>query len=407
MRIAFLASTYPRFETDGSGRFVRSLAEAMHALGHTVDVLAPYHPQVGVIDSPVCVHHFRYIWPARLNIMGYAQAMDSDRSLRRGAYALAPLYFAAALLNLDRLERRNRYDAVHVHWVIPNGPAAAWVARRHRLPLVVSLHGSDIFFALKNRWLGRLAASVFSQAVAVSACSPALQAGAVQLGARPEKVHLIPWGADPVVFAPAGDPAAFRAHWGLAPDAPVILSLGRLVEKKGVAYLIRAAPEVLSAQPLTRFVVAGDGPERQPLQQLAETLGVAPAMCFTGELPWAEVPLALQACDIFVAPSAPDERGNLDGLPTTILEAMAAARPVVASRVAGIPLAVTDQVTGLLVPPADSGLLAQALLRMLADPALAQAYGRAGRQRVEQELNWQSIARRFVNFYQLESAAHD
>ncbi len=101
VRIAFVASTYPRFPGDGAGRFVLSMAEAVTSLGHEVHVVAPYHPAVAPTPGPVIVHHFRYIWPDAWAIMGYAQAMESDKSLRKGAYLLAPLYFLFGLLKLD------------------------------------------------------------------------------------------------------------------------------------------------------------------------------------------------------------------------------------------------------------------------------------------------------------------
>lgn len=399
MRIAFLSSTYPRFWGDGSGRFVQSIAEAVQGLGHEVHVIAPYHPLVEPFESPVHLHHFRYIWRADWHIMGYAQAMQSDQSLKKGALVLTPLYYGAAYRALRQLLQSQSFDVIHVHWVIPNGPIALPLAHQYRLPLVVSLHGSDIFFALRNALFGFFARQVFRYANVVTACSPDLQAGAIRLGAEPSRTHLLPWGADPEVFKVDTKAIAPRSRWGLPLDAPILLSLGRLVRKKGIEYLIRALPTILAHHPKTQLLIAGTGPEMPVLQNWAVTLGVQRSVRFLGEIPWQDIPELLAASNIFVVPSIHDERGNLDGLPTTILEAMAATRPIVATDIAGIPLVVQHEYNGLLVPEGQPDALAQAIIRLLDNPGMASQYGLAGRQRIVNELNWQQIARRFEQFY--------
>lgn len=399
MRIGFITSTYPRYQEDGSGRFVQSIAEALSDLGHEVHVLAPYHPSISQLNSSVYVHHFRYIWPDKLAIMGYGHAIDSDRSIYRLAYFLAPFYYIAGLFQMIKLTRRFKFDIIHAHWVIPNASIAAVVAYLFRIPLVITLHGSDIFVAQRNPFFAWLAGRMFKIASAVTACSPELLQGALALGAESQRTHLIIWGADPEVFSPSEDRSRYRSQWDIPTDAPVILSLGRLVKKKGIEYLVRAFPSVLQHYPNALLVIAGDGPEQTTLQALVKKLDMSASVRFVGAIPWDSVPLILQLCDIFTVPSIRDDRGNLDGLPTTILEAMASSRPVVASAIAGIPLAVINQQTGLLVPEADSNCLAQAINMLLANPALAQQYGQKGRKRVEMELNWRNVAQQFLVLY--------
>ena len=401
LKVGFVASTYPRFEGDGAGRFVQSIADALAALGHEVHVLAPYHPSVRPVESPIQIHHFRYIWPDALAIMGYAQAMDSDRSLHKLAYLLSPLYFLSGFIHLMWIARRYKIDVLHAHWVIPNAPIAALVAKFLHLPLVISLHGSDVFFAQKQFLLRRIAKWAFSRAVATTACSPDLLEGALEIGAPKAKTHLLIWGADPNVFDQVVDAMHVRSQWGIHPSEGVVLSLGRLVKKKGLQYLLQAIPRVLERVPNTRFVIAGSGPELDALREQADQLSVLEQVVFPGEVRWNDVPNVLKMCDIFVVPSVHDENGNVDGLPTTILEAMAAGRPVVASNVAGIPLAVIDRETGMLVDEANSMQLAEAITELLLSPDLAKEYGLAGRARVEAELNWNSVARKFVEFYNL------
>lgn len=401
MKICHVASTYPRYAGDGAGRFVQSMTEALVDLGHEVHAIAPYHPAVRPYDSPVQLHHFRYIRPDRAAIMGYAEAMQSDTKLRASAYLLAPLFAGAEFQLLNRLTRQHRFDAIHAHWVIPNGVVAALVAQLYEIPLVLSLHGSDIFVAQRRPLFGALARWTFQRATAVTACGPDLHEAALALGASRTTTEVVPWGADPVVFGQPQELAPVRQELGLLPSQPVLLSLGRLVRKKGVEYLVRAMPILLAEHPDLRCIIAGDGPEREPLQRLAGELGVRDQIYFVGNVRWDRVLQYFQLATLFVVPSIYDDNGNADAMPTTLLEAMAAGRPIVATDVNGIPLVVEDGKTGRIVPERDAGQLAKAIQELLSDPVRCREYGAAARRRVEAELNWHAVARKLEGFYRL------
>jgi glycosyltransferase involved in cell wall biosynthesis len=250
--------------------------------------------------------------------MGYAQAMQSDRRLRPLAFPLAPLFFLSGLLAVTRLTRRWAFDVMHAHWVIPNAPIADLVARIRDIPMVISLHGSDIFVSQNNRLFGRVARRMFERAIGITACSPELFDGALALGAPKERTHLIPWGADPAIFAQPANIEDLRARWQLERDGTVVLSLARLVQKKGIEYLIRAIPAILPRHPNTRFFIVGDGPEKANLCHLVADLDIAEHVTFVGEVGWDAVPQYLHLADVFAVPSIHDEQGNVDGLPTTI-----------------------------------------------------------------------------------------
>jgi len=393
-----VASTYPRFDQDGAGRFNRSLAEALAEQGHEVHVVVPYSPSMQPYGTPVHVHPFRYVWPDWWSIMGYGQAMESDRRLRLGAYLLLPLFLVSGTLALWRLARRHRFDVLHAHWVVPNGPMARVVSALTGLPLYVTLHGSDVWVSLKNRWFGCVARWVLRGARAVTACSPELIRGALTLGANGERAHLFPWGADPVAFAARDGSDALRDELGLEADAPVILTLGRLVGKKGFEVLVRAMPAVVAAHPRAQCLIVGEGPERANLERAIAELGMDAHVRLTGAVPWNSVPCYLRLSEMVIVPSVHDA-GNVDGLPGVVQEAMAAERAVVASDVAGIPLAVMHKVSGLLVPEGDPAALAAAVCRLLDDPGLCRRMGRAGRERVEREMNWRSVALRLIEIY--------
>lgn len=167
----------------------------------------------------------------------------------------------------------------------------------------------------------------------------------------------------------------------------VVLTLARLEEQKGLGYLLDAAARV----PNVRFVIAGEGRERPSLERQAARLGLEDRVVFLGFR--ADPAALLRTCDLFVLPSL------FEGLPLSILEAMAARKPVIASRIAGNDEAVVHGETGLLVPPADPGALADAIRRLLVDRGLAQRLAAAGQERVRREFSTESMVNRVSALY--------
>lgn len=400
LRIGLITSSYPRFEHDGSARFVQSIAEAQAALGHEVHVIAPYTLQVRRFDSPVNLHWFRYILPTRWGVMGHAAALENDRRLRAAALWQAPLFGLSMALQIRQLLLRQRVDLVHAHWAIPSGTIARWLACLYRKPLFISLHGSDMYLASRNAVMGSLARGALTKAQGITACSQPLADSAVRLGAQANKVHVIPYGADPSQFNTQTSSTELRKQLNLPPDGLIILGVGRLVAKKGFDQLIHAMPSVLAANQSAWLVILGEGPQRRSLEQLRGELGLDARVVLPGAVPWATVAEYLAASDVFVMPSVRDVTGNLDGLPNVVLEAMAARLPVVATCIAGIPLAVEDNVNGLLVDAASSRQLGDALVRLLDSPADRARMGLAGRGRIESELNWTRFAERLDEIYE-------
>jgi glycosyltransferase involved in cell wall biosynthesis len=403
MRLCLIATSYSRFDDDGNARFVRSIAEAQAALGHEVHVLAPYSPQVKPYASPVHVHWFKYVWPSRRGVMGHAAALENDRRLRGAALWQAPLFAASLLWHLQQLINRHHFDLLHAHWVIPSGVLVDWAARVNRLPFFISLHGSDVYLAQHSRVWRNLARAAFRRTQGVTACSQPLADGAIRCGAQADRVRVIPYGADPARFVPAPDRTELRRRLNLVQDDLIVLGVGRLVGKKGFGHLVKAMPVVLRAEPRARLLILGDGPEHRLLEQLSRELGIADRVSLPGAVHWSEAAQYMAAADLFVMPSVRDVTGNLDGLPNVILEAMAAGAPIIATRIAGIPLAVRDHETGLLVDQPESDELSDAIVNLLAAPEKRVAMGREARARIETELNWREFARQLDDLYQAKS----
>jgi glycosyltransferase involved in cell wall biosynthesis len=397
MRIAPVAHSYPRFPGDSNGTFVERICQELAKLGHAVDVLVPDDVALSLADrAPLTVTSFRYLVPRSAQRLGYSRTLERDTGIKATAALAAPLYFLCGARALARHVRRRGSELVHAHWILPNGYLAARAKRRTGVRYAAYLHGSDVFMAERNALFRRLAAVALREADYVVSCSPDLAERLLTVGGREHaaKVHLVPYGADLPTPPTAEELASARARLGLAPEDRVIVAVGRLVDKKGFDVLVAALPALAAREPRVKLVLGGGGPLSAPLAAQARELGVAAHVVFAGPLSHPQV-LATQALgELFVMPSVRDREGNVDGLPVVIPEAMACGKPVVATAIAGIPLAVADGETGLLFPERDAAALADAVARLLADRELAGRLGRAARARVERELTWEAIGRR-------------
>lgn len=406
LRVLMLTSSYPLYRGDTTAPFIEELAAGIAALGHDVHVLLPAHPRLRrePIERGVRIHAYHYAPGARaLQVWGYASALEGDVGLRRSAYAVAPLALTASTVALSLLARRLRPDLLVAHWVLPNGPPAALVARALQLPLAISLHGSDIYLAEKRRLFGTMARHAFGAAGLVTACSADLAARARPLGAPAGRTEVIPYGVDSQQFHPdqrrAGD--AVRARLGLAEGEKLVLAGGRLVHKKGLDVAIEAFA-LLAALPNTpraRLVIFGAGELRHTLERLIDARGLRDRAIMVGAWERDHLPSLFAASDLFLLPSVRDFAGNVDGLPNTLLEAMASGLAIVASDVAGVPSVLADGREGLLVPAGSPAALAGAIATLLRDESLARRLGHDARKRVEAELTWPHVCARFVAAY--------
>lgn len=404
MKICMLASSYPKYRGEVTAPFIEEIAAGVAARGHRVDVVLPRHRDMrrAAVERGVHLHPYHYAPLPALNVWGYAEALAADVEVRGRVYLAAPFALGAGLLAMLRQTRRVPPDLVHAHWVLPNGPVAALAAARRGVPLVVSLHGSDIYLPERHRWLRGLAGWTLRRAAVITACSGDLARRSIALGAPEERVRVIPYGADRETFRPA-DPVErqrVRAAWGLAEGEVLLLAVGRLVRKKGFEHLLRAMPQVIEEAGPVRLLLVGQGDLYDELQALARALGVQEAVQMPGAIERDRLPAIFRSADLLVVPSVHDEQGNVDGLPNVLLEGMASGVAIVASDVAGIPQVIVPEQTGLLVPEKDEAALAAAIVRLLRDHQTRQRLGRQARQRVEQELNWPAVAASFAAVYE-------
>ncbi|MBX6770280.1 MAG: glycosyltransferase [Chloroflexi bacterium] len=411
MNICMVTSSYPRFEGDIAGTFIRALAVHVARLGHQVHVVVPddglaRRPPLRDEVSGVQVHRFAYAPLQRLRILGYAKSLEGDRHLKPLAYILILPYIMASSVRLQRVVRQFGCRLIHAHWILPSGPVAALIAACWRIPLVISAHGSDVYLAERSRFFRPVARWALSRAAWITACSSNLRERSIGLGAPPSRSLVIPYGVSVEDFeGKDGQGGVVRQSLAIAPADPVILAVGRLVYKKGFEYLVEALPCILERHPTTKLVIAGGGSLAAHLRARATALGVDHALRLPGQIASTDVSSYMAAADVVVIPSITDDSGNVDGLPNVALEAMAAGRAIVATTVGGLAEVIADGKNGLLVPERSPEAIAAAVNTLLSSPDLRVSLGCQAREMVRRDLSWGSVACRFVQLYEQAMSA--
>ncbi|MDE0142212.1 MAG: glycosyltransferase family 4 protein [Caldilineaceae bacterium] len=202
----------------------------------------------------------------------------------------------------------------------------------------------------------------------------------------------------PEILYPGTHPDRFTPPAVPPAGPPVLLTVARLVPRKGIDIVLQSLPQLLDKWPHLQYWIVGNGPSRPSLAQMIQKLGVTNAVRFLEEVSDSELPQIYRRATVFVMPVRTDYHdGGVEGFGIVYLEASASGLPVVAARSGGAPEALIENETGLIVPPDDPAALTQALIRLLEDPDLRQRMGRAGRRWVETEMNWDRVGRQFLS----------
>jgi phosphatidyl-myo-inositol dimannoside synthase len=368
-KLLLVTSNFPRWPQDTTTPFVLHLAQDLQKCGWDVQVLAPHAPGARhseLLDG-IKVERFRYLWPESQQTVCYQGGALLNLRNNRLNFAKLPLLVLSEAVAVARALRREKFSLVHSHWLLPQGLICGLVAKAFRIPHVTTVHGGDAF-SLNSRLLRRCKswAVVLSDAVTVN--STATLEAIRSLTAHSNHVQRIPMGALPRDVDTTAV-AAVRAR--LARNGgPVAIFVGRLVDEKGVGDLLAATALLLPTHPDLNVVIVGSGPDQGKFEAQTLKLGIADRVKFTGWVDSRQIGDYLAAADVFVAASkrAPDGWVEAQGL--TLIEAMFAGVPVVATRSGGIVDAVRHETTGLLVSEGAPHEIAAAVAKLLADDEL-------------------------------------
>jgi glycosyltransferase involved in cell wall biosynthesis len=396
-KVLMVTSSFPRWPRDETTAFVLHLAQDLRHLGWDIRVLAPHADGAATdeVFAGVPVERFRYFWPPSQQSVFYRGGALANLRGSPLNVAKLPMVVAAEWHAVRRRLRRENFDLVHSHWILPQGLVCA-KARPPEVPHVMSVHGSDIF-ALQGRVLRACKEMAIAGADAVTVNSSVTQEAVTKLAPTASHLHRIPMGAT----AQEPDPRAvdqLRARHRRG-TGPLLLFVGRLVEQKGTADFIAAVELLRRTLPETTAVIVGDGPDRSRFESVTQRCGLAEHLHFAGWVDPADVWTYYAAADVFVGPSRRTADGAQEAQGLTFVEAMLAGTPVVATACGGIVDAVRDGETGLLVKESAPAEIAAAVMRLVSEPDLAARLRQAALELARRRFTRAASAEAFAALY--------
>jgi phosphatidyl-myo-inositol dimannoside synthase len=286
---------------------------------------------------------------------------------------------------------RDSPEIIHAGDLYPQGLIAWLINRLTGIPYVVYAHGEEIMQTDRFRYQPRVRDRIYKGAATVVANSEFTKKQLLRIGVSRDRIVKITPGVDAARFRPERPNEQLKCLYNLN-GKTVILTVARLVPRKGHKAALQAFARVCREFPEAHYLIAGTGPEEQKLRQLIEQLGMQGRVTFTGYVASETLPNLYNLCDIMLLANREEADGDVEGFGIVFLEANAAGKPVIGGRSGGAIEAVADGVTGRLVDP-DSSVELEAILReFLSNPKLRQNMGAAGRRRVESEFNWKQRA---------------
>ncbi len=285
----------------------------------------------------------------------------------RTGIPVKPIHYAVALRKVRRILSAIRPDLLHAHFLTGYGYWGVFSAFH---PFIMTVWGDDVYLTPHQSFLkGLLARRVLRRADLVTGDSRDILDHAVEMGAPPDKCHVILWGVDSADFRPDAASDA-RRRLGIPPESPVVISIRSFTQPYyNIDVIVSIVPSVLDQRPDTHFIFAGNEGDDVEFRRMAQGLGIDERAHFVGRIPHHELPGYLVASDVFL--SVP----SVDATAVSLLEAMACGSSVVVSNLASALEWVSDGESGLVVPPRDGAALERAILRLIDSPELRDRLG--------------------------------
>jgi len=407
LRVALFVNQFPVV----SETFILDQITGLLDRGHDVDIYArspgdatPEHPAVQAYGLMARTRYFiapenrlrRLADALRVLAPRFRQrpglAMHALNPVRHGrdALTLAPLYLRAAFVD------RPAYDVIHCHYgtigrMVVRFRDEALIAGK----LVTTFHGFDATMMIREHGTPYYK-KLFDRGDLFLPVSEYLKGNLLAAGCPPSRIHVHHMGVDCANFQPRPRPPQQEIR---------LLSVARLVEKKGLEFSIRAVAELRDEYPQIRYRVVGDGPLRCRLEELVHTLNADRQVLFAGWRDRDAVLEEMQRADVFLAPSVTSDDGNEEGIPVGMMEAMAVGLPVVSTYHSGVPELVAADRTGVLVPQRDTPALVAALRGLLKTPETWATMGTLARQTIQQHYNNSLLQDQLVLHYRKMLAA--
>jgi len=373
-------------------QFVHVLNKELVNQGLKIKTITPHSknlPTVETIDD-VIVRRFKYL-PERYEI-GSSAISEVSKS-KAGFFKVSLIAGIFSIFTFFEC-LKEKPDILHGHWAFPGGYIAYLMSKIFRKPFVVTIHGGEINMLKKFKFLRKIIINGLNQSSKIIANSTFTKNEMIKLGADPKKIIIIKMPPNFVELEKNYENIkTFRKKFT---ESKIILFVGRLVELKGVEYLIRSLNEIKNLD--VHLIIAGNGPLKNNLEKLTSSLGLENKITFFGRADKRELGLLHSISDVFVCPSIIDSKGATEGLGLVIPEAMKSGLPVIASAVGGIIDTIKNEINGILVEEKNPKAIANAIERIISDEELKKKIIENSKETVN-EFSPNAIGKKYCELY--------
>jgi glycosyltransferase involved in cell wall biosynthesis len=385
LRVLVVTSTFPRWEGDTVPSFVFELCQQLNKSGFIIDVVAPhaYGAKKHEVLDNINVYRYQYFFK-KLQNLSYSGGILANLKKTRINYFLIPFFLSAQFIYLYKRLNSEHYDLIHAHWLIPQGLICAIVNKLHfrkAVPVLCTAHGSDLI-SLKGLVTRKFIFWTINNIAKVSLVSKSMLPYLEEFNIDKNDIEICPMGVD---FN-----STFKEKPEIKREPKRLIYVGRLIEGKGVKYILEALKIIDASQSNITLDVVGDGPERNELEKLSSNYGLNDCVTFYGSLNRNMLPEFYSRATIALVPSIVQE-----GFGLVIVEAMACGCAVVVSDTASSREIIKHEENGLLCNPADSVDISNKINSLLSDSALIESITSNARASVVNRYDWSAIANKY------------
>lgn len=397
IKVLVLTTTFPRWRGDPTPAFVYELSKRLQKNGLDIVVIAPHHEgakQFEFMDN-MRVFRFPYFYPTKFQTLFYEGGVlynlkkSNLAKIQVPFCCLSELYFAVKSLKNENI------DLVHSHWLIPSGFIGAVCNKLFGIPHVVSVHGSDINTIKNSKKLRYICSFVLQNSDLITTNSTYIK-GIIQsmYPVVENKINVVPMGVDMDRFKRDN----YLDSGGDSKSDFRIITVGRLIDWKGTKYLILAMNNVVNSIPNAKLFVIGDGPEKENLVKLVDSLNLQSSVVFTGYVKDTDLPAYYRSANVFVLPSI-NLGGQSEALGVVTLEAMASGTPVIATDVGGVSDIVVDEYNGFLVPEKSPQEISNKIIELFSNKDIMIKFRLNGIKTINEKFSWNSISEEFCDLF--------
>lgn len=398
MRILVLTSSFPRYKNDWWAQFILNIYRNLDLNKFDVTVIAPHglNAKKNEKIDGIKVRRFTYFYPNKFQLLTSGEGiLYAGRKKWLGKLQMLTLV-AAEMLTTFNILTKNKFDIIHAHWILPQGVIAILAKFIFKKPVVVTVHGSDVF-GLKRFDFVKKFVLKYCDVCTVNSESTL---DAVRKLYPKTNIRLIPMGVDFQMFNERKSDQNWRKQFGN--KSWIILGVGRLIKWKGFEYLIRAFSDVMIKFTDAKLVIIGSGPEEENLKKVAKELNlkINTNLFFLGNVEHSVLSHIYASSDLLVSPSITySKTGEKEGQGLVVLEALASGLAVVASRSGGIVDTVDGKSTGLLFQEKNYKDLAGKIIHILSSEKVRKSISEKGMEFVKNRYDWKRIGQEFSKLY--------